>query len=79
LKKENPPPKWWAFFKPTYLQTHPGTGQFAVSGQSFLEQLAGQVFLWCSFLAVFTPPANAVVESNNIATREKNKFFILLI
>jgi hypothetical protein len=42
---KSPPPKWWAFFKPAYLQTHPGTGQSAVFGQSFLGQFAGQVVL----------------------------------
>jgi hypothetical protein len=32
-------------FKPAYLQTHPGTGQSAVFGQSFLGQFEGQVVL----------------------------------
>ena len=76
---KSPPPKWWAFFTATYLQTHPGIGQSAVFGQSFLEQFAEHVVLWCSFLAGFTPPAKAVVESNDIARSEKNKLFILLI
>jgi hypothetical protein len=66
-------------FKPPYLQTHPGIGQSAVFGQSFLEQFAGQVFLCCSFLAAFPPSAKAVVESNDMARSEKNRFFILLI
>jgi hypothetical protein len=50
------------------LWQSPGRGQFA-----------GQVFLCLSFFAVFTFPANAAVESKDMARSEKTIFFIFLI
>ncbi len=43
--KKKPTTEVVGFSKPAYLQTHPGTGQSAVLGQSFLGQFAVQVFL----------------------------------